>query len=410
MKVLVLSNLYPPHFMGGYEIACHDVMERLRARGHEVVVVTSTFQREGVRDAASKGYVFRVLPWRFRVSAEKGWGVHYFLEELRAHDVLRRMLRFVRPDVVSVWNLAYVPSALLLTAVRGGVPVVLSVFDCWPLEVRSNDWWFVRWQCNGSSHGKRVLKNGSRAIIDRLAPTRWEPQRVAFAQFFSEFLHRRHERNGCSFPKSRLIYHGIDLEQFTYAKHAQSPSVRRLLYIGQVDAHKGVHVAVDALGILMRNYQHQDLELSIVGPTNSTAYMARLHAQADRLRLAERIRFVPLKQRCDIPAVMRDHDVLLFPSIWDEPFGITILEAMASGLPVVATGTGGSGEIVRHEDTGLIAAPGDAQGLAEQIHRLKGSASLARLLRDRARAYVESDFTIERTVHQFESLLHEATA
>jgi glycosyltransferase involved in cell wall biosynthesis len=73
-------------------------------------------------------------------------------------------------------------------------------------------------------------------------------------------------------------------------------------------------------------------------------------------------------------------DVALFPSEWAEPFGLVGLEAMACATPLVATGTGGSGEYLRHEVNALVVAPGDPAALAAAVRRLAGDAALRRRL------------------------------
>ena len=106
-----------------------------------------------------------------------------------------------------------------------------------------------------------------------------------------------------------------------------------------------------------------------------------------------------------MPGLYAAHDALIFPSIWEEPFALTLLEAMACGLPVVGTTTGGSGELLEHALTGLVFEPGDAGSLCAQINRLRAEPGLGAALAERARRRVERDFAIEHTVAQVEAFL-----
>jgi glycosyltransferase involved in cell wall biosynthesis len=128
------------------------------------------------------------------------------------------------------------------------------------------------------------------------------------------------------------------------------------------------------------------------------------------LGLEEAVSFRGRLPRAEIVALYHDHDVLVFPSVWNEPFGITILEAMACGLPVVATGTGGSGEIVRDGENALVFAPGDAAACARQVGRLMEDDALFERVRRNARESVERHFTLERTIEQIEEGLRAAVA
>jgi glycosyltransferase involved in cell wall biosynthesis len=95
--------------------------------------------------------------------------------------------------------------------------------------------------------------------------------------------------------------------------------------------------------------------------------------------------------RLDRPELLRcyaEHDILAFPSQWDEPFGLVPLEALACGLPVVATPTGGTPEAIVHEVTGLVVPAGDAAALAAALVRLAEQPGLAAALAEEGRRHV----------------------
>src|SRR4051812_34697317 len=115
MRVLVLSNLYPPNAMGGYELSCRDVVDRWRARGHEVTGLTTAGSISGVVEpSVSEPHVRRELHWY--------WHEHAFLRpplrsrlalERANHQALRLAVADVRPDVVSVWHMGGMGLSLL---------------------------------------------------------------------------------------------------------------------------------------------------------------------------------------------------------------------------------------------------------------------------------------------------------
>jgi glycosyltransferase involved in cell wall biosynthesis len=98
-----------------------------------------------------------------------------------------------------------------------------------------------------------------------------------------------------------------------------------------------------------------------------------------------------------------DADVCVFPSEWAEPFGIVPLEAMASGTPVVATGTGGSGEYLVDGDNCVLFQPGDVGGLAEGVRALAGDPALrARLIA--GGLATAARLTVDRLADQLEDI------
>jgi glycosyltransferase involved in cell wall biosynthesis len=106
-----------------------------------------------------------------------------------------------------------------------------------------------------------------------------------------------------------------------------------------------------------------------------------------------------------MPAILQQFDVLIFPSIYEEPFARMTQEAMASGLVVVGTTTGGTKEILRHGETGLTFEPEDADGLAEQVSQLIVDPDLCSRLAQAGRKAVLENFTLDKMVTEIEAYL-----
>jgi glycosyltransferase involved in cell wall biosynthesis len=148
----------------------------------------------------------------------------------------------------------------------------------------------------------------------------------------------------------------------------------RLLYLGRMDERKGVHVAIEALALLPK------ATLKIQGG-GDPVYFERLIHRAAEPDVADRVEFTS-EPRGRLRELYAEADAVLFPVQWDEPWGLVPLEAMAVGRPVIATGTGGSAEYLRHEHNCLIYKPrGDATELARAVERLASDAALRERLR-----------------------------
>ena len=129
----------------------------------------------------------------------------------------------------------------------------------------------------------------------------------------------------------------------------------RLLYVGRIDERKGADVAVSALANLPG-----EATLTVLGDGDDE-HRADLDRQIAAAGLESRVRLEPGRPREGLVACCDDHDAVLFPVRWDEPWGLVPLEAMARGRPVVATGTGGSAEYLRDGENALL-APGRRPG------------------------------------------------
>jgi glycogen synthase len=112
----------------------------------------------------------------------------------------------------------------------------------------------------------------------------------------------------------------------------------------------------------------------------------------------------------EMPAIYRRHDALLFTSEWAEPFALTPLEAMASGLPVIGTTTGGSREIFRHRDNALTYTAGNAEELGERIIELATAPALRARIAETGRAEVRKNYSLPIIVDQIENYLRETLA
>jgi heptosyltransferase-2 len=173
--------------------------------------------------------------------------------------------------------------------------------------------------------------------------------------------------------------------------------------------HKGIQTVIEALGVIKRSHGGKSLSFTIVGDYRAASeYTVNLKDIAKECGVDDQIDFVGPVSRENLPKVYQNHDILVFPSLWDEPFGITQLEAMSSGLAVVGTATGGSAEILENGTNGLTYSKGDAAQCARQISRLLENGSFFNTLRRNGRKTVEKKFRIDQTVDLLEKILAEA--
>lgn len=405
VRILVVSNFYPPQFIGGYELACHDAVEALATRGHEVRVLTSTY---GIGRRQHRDNVWRWL------QTDLGWRVedfpHYLFNTIRREVVDQRAFklfcRSFKPHIVYVWNLRHLSLSLCLSAQRFGLPVCYFVFDYWISGIEKDPWYSL------TKHRPRRLYRrlcwaAARSLLGSAGILVQElPIDLSHVQFASQHLKKDALLAGKRVAGAEVIHWGLDLKRYPF-KTTPSQGAK-LLYVGQVAPHKGVHTAIEALSILHRDYALDGATLTIVGGTIFPDYANELRRLVTRLGLDGHIRFRGPYSREELPTIYADHDVLLFPSVWDEPFGITLLEGMAIGIPVVATATGGAAEIVQDEINALLFPKDDAEGCAKSVKRLLEDRGLLERIRTGGRARVEQRFRLEQAIDRIQESLSAA--
>jgi glycosyltransferase involved in cell wall biosynthesis len=368
VKVLAIANMYPPHHLGGYELSCQDTLERFRANGHDVRVLTTTMRRADVDERAHpddpvvrrelemywRDYEITKPPLRERLRIER-----------HNQRVLEATLDADPPDVVSFWNMGAMSLGIVTTVLEREIPAVLVVCDDWLVYGPLVDPWarlFRRAPWFG-----RVVR---RAVgVPTTVPDLGAVDAVCFV---SESVRgAAAQATPWTFRRSTVTFSGIDRADFPPLRPDEAAGEwrGRLCYVGRLDPRKGVETVVRAFARLSADYA-----LDIVGP-GERSYVDEVRRLTESLGVAPRVTFReaprPAVRSCYLAA-----DVVLFPSEWPEPFGLVPLEAMACGRPVVASGTGGSGEYLEDERNCLLFAPGDPESLAAAIARVGADAAL----------------------------------
>jgi glycosyltransferase involved in cell wall biosynthesis len=223
------------------------------------------------------------------------------------------------------------------------------------------------------------------------------------AQFTSGYLKRSALEAERDVSKADVIHWGIDIGKFRFSdEKADRP---KLLYVGQLTSQKGIRTAVEALKLIIQQPGLESTTLTIVrGPD----YGDQVHRLVASLGLELNIRFTGLVSRDRLPAIYREHQILLFPSVWDEPFSLTLLEAMSSGLAVVGTNTGGSSEILEDTINALVFPKQDAEECAVQVIRLLQARELRETIGRNARNTVEQNFRLDAMVDRVDRALRHA--
>lgn len=415
MRILVLSNFYPPARPGGYTQWCHEVSDGLRKKGHDIRVLTSRHEAEKAAQQsptdAGEAHVYRLL--HLDGDFVRYNALHFFTQWRRQkrenETIVRSVIRAVEPDLVFVWGMWAMNHAVPAVAEQL-LPsrVVYFISDYWPASV---DMHTTYWQKPGRHPLTRPLRALLSKIALRMLAQEGRPAlRFRHAICVSDAVRQILIDAGLPFHDAEVIHGGTRLNGFHNIRPRSFDSGQlKLLYAGQLAQHKGVHTAIEAVASLVNEQGVRDVHLNVVG-AGHPAYESSLERLVKRKQLDS---FVTLRGRVDkeqMPDVLAQADVLLFPSIYEEPFARMTQEAMLAGLVVVGTTTGGTKEILDEGYNGLTFPAGDAEQLARQVSRLVHNPEFCRRLATNARSTVLDNYTLDTMVARIEAYLEQVMA
>ncbi|RME48100.1 MAG: glycosyltransferase family 1 protein [Caldilineae bacterium] len=405
MRILFITNYYSPARYGwGYRQLCEEVADGLAAIGHALAVLTST-HRNGPEPPRPYP-VHRLLhiepDWESPFPAAWQFFAGRRRRERQAVAHLRRLLTRFRPEAIMVWHAIGLPRAMLQVAEQEAAgPVVYYLADYQP-EIA--DEYLQYWQNQAHRPAAALFKRMAAPLALKMLAKEGKPVPIHYDNVIcvSDYVRRRLVSKNLISPQAVVIHNGVNLAQFSPSASPLSfANGLRCLVMGRLVAEKGIHTVIEAFARLDSG---ANVTLTLLGD-GPAAYRRQLRQQIQRYRLQDTIRFQPPVPREQIPDVLSRYNTLLFPSEYDEPLARAMQEAMAKGLLVIGTTTGGSGELLSHRQTGLVFEAGNPRSLAEQLRYALEHPAVAAELAQAGRREVVENFNIERTVRRIEAYL-----
>ncbi|MFA4646420.1 glycosyltransferase family 4 protein [Pyrococcus kukulkanii] len=379
MRVALVSDWYYPK-VGGVASHMHHLAKYLKERGHDVAIVTNDLKTGKEKELEELGIELRKVPGA--VSPIVGINLTYSLKSNK------ELGGYLNDFEVIHSHHAFTP--LALKAMKAGRKL-----------------------------GKATLLT-THSISFYHESSLWKALGLTFP-LFSHYLSFLHKIIAVSNSAKAFIEHftdvpvevipnGVDDELFKPLSEDEKADVKEklglegrvVLYVSRMSPRKGPHVLLNAFQRIVEEID--DVTLVMVGTGEMLPF---LKAQAKFLGIERRVRFLGYVPGEILPKLYASADVFVLPSITSEAFGIVILEAMASGVPVVATTVGGIPEVVRESESGILVPPGDEVALKRAIIKILSDKNLANKLGKAGRKAVEKEYSWKVVVEKIEKVYEE---
>lgn len=222
----------------------------------------------------------------------------------------------------------------------------------------------------------------------------------AYYAFNSEFMMKKFLKEYPLIPKENcfVLHNGVDISKFCPLKDKKRNKNIRLFYFSQWNEKKGIFVLLKAAELLVN--KRNDWEIVLGGSPflwrSKKDLQEGENIEKKVKSIARNLKNVTIMGKIDhdkLPHILKNMDVAIIPSVWDEPFGLNVIEAMAAGLPVIASRTGGIPEAIEDKKNGILVERNNPEQLARAIENLLDNPSLIKEYGERGRARVEESFS-----------------
>ena len=398
MRILMVAQFYPP-IVGGEEHVVEALAIELADRGHDVAIATIQHGELPRREDVAGVRVYRLR------SAASSLGFLYSDGNDRLHAPpgpdpaltwqLRRVLDIERPDIVHAHN--WMVHSYLPLKRSAGAPLVLSLHD-YSLVCSMKRLMRRGEPCSGPAilkcldcardHYGAVKGAGVAAVAS--AGARTQASRIDSYVPVSNAVARLNRLDSRRTPYEVIPNFFSAPRQPAEARTNRLPDGDFVLYAGDISYEKGAGVLIEAFARIQR----PPMSLVLIG----RPFLELPDPLPDRV-----LRIDPLDHASVLEAFRRCA-LAVVPSLWPEPSGLVVLEAMVMGKPVIAARTGGLPEIVVHGETGLLVARGDVDDLHRALELLIADGELRARLGEAGRRRLEEQFSADVIVPRFEQL------
>jgi len=370
MRILTISNYYPPHFIGGYEIACKETMDFLKEQGHDILVISSDYQKSNETEEQIERSM-RITDYNSSSYINKK------LDEYHNYNIVKNAIQTFQPDLIYYWSLRGLGIKILKNTEETKIPKIFEIGDFW-----------MNGYMKKSSNIKEFIKN-SLPFIDK-KDFDFSPS-ICVSKWIEEEMKIRYKTK-----KSYVIPNGTDIP---LAINKSNQTIK-FIFVGRVEEEKGIHIAIEALNKFTKKYPNKNFTFDIYGG-GDVNYIHKCKKLAKPL--GSKLSFKgQVKERKEI---YKNASILLMPTQMREPFGLVIIEAMAYKCAVIATNAYGPAEIINHKENGILFNLKEENDLFQKIEELYFNPTFLKKLQENAYKNVLDKYSIPKVKNRVENVL-----
>lgn len=339
MKIILINSYYFPEIIGGAEVSVKKLAEGLIKRGHNVVVITTGIENKIEYLQGVKIYRLKTKSF-YRANFEKNILKKLIYRLLDIYNpfnyrIFNKIIKDEKPDIINTNNLYGISPVIFNSAKNNNVKIVHTLRD-------------YNLLCPKVSLLKKNMKTCYKANIlcyFYRSINKFLLRKVDIITAPSEFVSTMFKNNNFFYKDIKIIYNAIDIRDKNYKE--KNISIKKSLtfvYMGALSKYKGLIELVESF----KNISDDSINLIIAGKGELKDYVIS-ESNKDK-----RISFYHFLNEDEKDKVLKKSDILIIPSIWNEPFGRVVIEAYSYGLPVIGSNVGGIPEIIEHKKTGLI--------------------------------------------------------
>lgn len=401
MKILFLSDDFPPQSFGGAGISTYDLAIGMKKTGHEVFVITTCRKKSDAGEEDHNGLTV------FKIASDYSdrWREYVSLYNRSVIRKVEELLKRIKPDVVHA-NIIhfYLSYHSLKMAKRYAKAVVFTARDTMSI-------------CYGKLQTKRYLENFDCSATWRdhikQAKKRWNPFRNFFIKRYfgfvdqvfavSDALKKALEQNGIKNVK--VMHTGADVDLWRvsedeitkFREQYNLKNKKVILFGGRLSEAKGGRKALEAMAEIVKEIP--DAVLLIAGSVDEYAH--RMKEEASRLKVRDRLIFTGWIEPDDIKSAYAVANIVLVPSLYLDPFPRIVIEAMASRKPVIGTRYGGASEIIVDGVTGCVVNPLHSKEIADKTIDLLKNLQKAEEFGKAGYERIKTNFNLEGMVEKY---------
>lgn len=385
MKICLVNSFYYPDVVGGAEISIKKLAEALVKDGKEVHVICTG--KENIEETIKGVIVHRIRINNFYQpihnldnNNNKVKLVSLANNILEKYNILNYMLlvkliKSIKPDIIHTNNLYGISSIVWTVSRKLNIPTIHTLRDYHMLYNKKKNYLLNRFYVNLTQNINCVTAP-SMFILNRFCNENYFNASQKYSIFNAVDI---------DYEESRNVFIQKDSE-------INNKSKIKFIYFGRLEEYKGILILLDAF----KSIKNKNIELIIAGEGSLDIEVSRI------VRTDERITYIGFLDEKELNNKLKEIDIAIIPSIWDEPFGRVVIESYKYSIPVIGTNVGGIPEIIEDGITGLLVNPSDRENLKEAIIYFSKTENIKKFIKN---CYLKSlKYTVDEQVKIFSDI------